>query len=118
MANPKGSFFLAQIVFILIIYYLGSGVSVDPAEQQRLDKVLKLPGQSFNASFDHYAGYVTVNEESGRALFYWLIEADEDPDSKPLVLWLNGGLEFELLHIFFLSFFIFIDVVLTIFLYA
>ncbi|XP_044472069.1 serine carboxypeptidase II-2 [Mangifera indica] len=91
MANPKGSFFLAQIVFILIIYYLGSGVSVDPVEQQRLDKVLKLPGQSFNTSFDQYAGYVTVNEESGRALFYWLIEADEDPDSKPLVLWLNGG---------------------------
>ncbi|XP_031247611.1 serine carboxypeptidase II-2 [Pistacia vera] len=91
MANPKGSSFLSQIVFILTFSYLGNGFSVDPVEQQRLDKVLKLPGQSFNASFEHYAGYVPVNEEFGRALFYWLIEADEDPDSKPLVLWLNGG---------------------------
>ena len=40
----------------------------------------------------NYAGYVTVSEESGRALFYWLTEAVDDPGSKPLVLWLNGGL--------------------------
>ncbi|KAL4577182.1 hypothetical protein LXL04_000909 [Taraxacum kok-saghyz] len=39
----------------------------------------------------NYAGYVTVSEESGRALFYWLTEAVDDPGSKPLVLWLNGG---------------------------
>ncbi|KAK4479455.1 hypothetical protein RD792_014969 [Penstemon davidsonii] len=60
-------------------------------EQQQLDRVLKLPGQNFSVSFEHYAGYVTVNKEYGRALFYWFLEADEDPSSKPLVLWLNGG---------------------------
>lgn len=42
-------------------------------------------------SFAQYAGYVNANEVSGKALFYWFIEAVEDPDSKPLVLWLNGG---------------------------
>nr|DAD45403.1 TPA_asm: hypothetical protein HUJ06_003632 [Nelumbo nucifera] len=63
----------------------------DPSSQQQLDRVLELPGQTFNVSFAHYAGYVTVNEASGRALFYWFFEAVEDPSSKPLVLWLNGG---------------------------
>lgn len=63
----------------------------DPFAQQELDRVLELPGQTFNVSFAHYSGYVTANEDSGRALFYWFIEAVEDPDSKPLVLWLNGG---------------------------
>eukprot|EP00262_Sarcandra_glabra_P012839 TRINITY_DN3397_c0_g1_i1.p1 TRINITY_DN3397_c0_g1~~TRINITY_DN3397_c0_g1_i1.p1 ORF type:complete len:498 (-),score=90.95 TRINITY_DN3397_c0_g1_i1:296-1789(-) len=58
---------------------------------QKLDKVAQLPGQAFNVNFAHYAGYVTVNKESGRALFYWFFEAVEDPSSKPLVLWLNGG---------------------------
>ncbi|KAL3824664.1 hypothetical protein ACJIZ3_020693 [Penstemon smallii] len=29
-------------------------------EQQQLDRVLKLPGQNFNVSFEHYAGYVTL----------------------------------------------------------
>ncbi|MFS7935580.1 putative carboxypeptidase D [Helianthus anomalus] len=80
------------LTFVLIS--LHSSVTLcntDPTTQQRLDQVTSLPGQHFNVDFSHYAGYVTVNEESGRALFYWLTEAIEDPASKPLVLWLNGG---------------------------
>ncbi|KAK6942332.1 Peptidase S10, serine carboxypeptidase [Dillenia turbinata] len=65
--------------------------SLEPTPQQKLDRVGKLPGQNFNIGFAHYSGYVTVNEESGRALFYWFFEATEDPSSKPLLLWLNGG---------------------------
>ncbi|KAL3623939.1 Serine carboxypeptidase-like 29 [Castilleja foliolosa] len=65
--------------------------SSDPHNRQQLDRVSKLPGQNFNVNFAHYSGHVTVNKESGRSLFYWFFEADEDPSSKPLVLWLNGG---------------------------
>ncbi|XP_023752643.1 serine carboxypeptidase-like 31 [Lactuca sativa] len=54
------------------------------------DLVTDLPGQP-NVEFQHYAGYVTVNENNGRALFYWFYEAWTLPDEKPLVLWLNGG---------------------------
>uniref|UniRef100_A0ACD5YL68 Uncharacterized protein n=1 Tax=Avena sativa TaxID=4498 RepID=A0ACD5YL68_AVESA len=55
------------------------------------DKVSELPGQPGLAVFDQYAGYVTVNSASGKALFYYFAEAAEDPSTKPLVLWLNGG---------------------------
>ncbi|KAG5046707.1 hypothetical protein JHK86_016113 [Glycine max] len=41
--------------------------------------------------FQHYAGYVTVNETNGRVLFYWFYEAMTKPQDNPLVLWLNGG---------------------------
>ncbi|KAK8607926.1 hypothetical protein V6N13_023370 [Hibiscus sabdariffa] len=54
------------------------------------DLVTDLPGQPA-VDFRHYAGYVTVNEKNGRALFYWFYEAMSHPDEKPLVLWLNGG---------------------------
>ncbi|GMJ14661.1 serine carboxypeptidase-like 31 [Hibiscus trionum] len=54
------------------------------------DLVTDLPGQPL-VNFRHYAGYVTVNENYGRALFYWFYEAMSQPDEKPLVLWLNGG---------------------------
>lgn len=54
------------------------------------DLVTNLPGQP-RVDFQHYAGYVTVNESSGRALFYWFYEAMTKPEEKPLVLWLNGG---------------------------
>jgi hypothetical protein len=38
--------------------------------------------------FTQYSGYVTVNEQAGRALLYWLIEspASRGADSKPLVV--------------------------------
>ncbi|EEF40892.1 serine carboxypeptidase-like 31 isoform X2 [Ricinus communis] len=52
--------------------------------------VTNLPGQPA-VDFRQYAGYVTVNEKNGRALFYWFYEATTHPDEKPLVLWLNGG---------------------------
>ncbi|CAA7029673.1 unnamed protein product [Microthlaspi erraticum] len=53
------------------------------------DLVTAFPGQP-KVSFRHYAGYVTVDETNGRALFYWFFEAMNSPNVKPLVLWLNG----------------------------
>ncbi|KAH7525174.1 hypothetical protein FEM48_Zijuj06G0197000 [Ziziphus jujuba var. spinosa] len=54
------------------------------------DLVLSLPGQP-KVGFKQYAGYVDVDVKAGRSLFYYFVEADKDPDSKPLTLWLNGG---------------------------
>ncbi|CAN6675236.1 unnamed protein product [Malus baccata var. baccata] len=62
----------------------------DPLRQQKADQVTELPGQP-PVSFKHYAGYVTVNHTHGRALFYWFFEATNNPQDKPLLLWLNGG---------------------------
>jgi len=59
-------------------------------ENNIADLVTNLPGQP-PVDFQHYAGYVTVNETNGRALFYWFYEAMTKPEDKPLVLWLNGG---------------------------
>ncbi|OAY72198.1 Serine carboxypeptidase-like 34, partial [Ananas comosus] len=59
-------------------------------DRQEADRVESLPGQPL-VSFRHYAGYITVNEPHGRALFYWFFEAARDVEKKPLVLWLNGG---------------------------
>jgi len=60
---------------------------------KKADKISELPGQPEKAAFDQYAGYVTVDATSGKALFYYFAEAAEDPSTKPLVLWLNGGKE-------------------------
>ncbi|KAG0482039.1 hypothetical protein HPP92_010129 [Vanilla planifolia] len=80
------------LLFILCFFFSSSRtVAESAAELQNTDKVQLLPGQSFNVSFAHYAGYITVKEDYGRAFFYWFFEAAEDPETKPLVLWLNGG---------------------------
>jgi len=69
-----------------------SSCSLSLASNQRdADRVARLPGQPESPSVSQFAGYVTVNERHGRALFYWFFEAQTTPEEKPLLLWLNGG---------------------------
>lgn len=62
-----------------------------PSGTKEADRVLGLPGQPPRVNFRQYSGYVTVNEEHGRELFYYFVESPYDAESKPLILWLNGG---------------------------
>ncbi|KAJ0935746.1 putative carboxypeptidase D [Helianthus annuus] len=55
------------------------------------DKISSLPGQPAGTNFDQYSGYVTVDPNHGRALFYYLAESPVNSSTNPLVLWLNGG---------------------------
>lgn len=57
------------------------------------NRIQRLPGQPTGADFGQYAGHVTVDEAAGRALFYYFVESPHDPSSKPLALWLNGGMK-------------------------
>ncbi|GLJ12297.1 hypothetical protein SUGI_0188230 [Cryptomeria japonica] len=59
--------------------------------QKEKDRIEALPGQPSNVTFQHYSGYVTVDSNRGRALFYYFVEAIDDHSTKPLLLWLNGG---------------------------
>lgn len=56
------------------------------------DKITELQGQPDGVNFDQYAGYVTVDHNHGRALFYYFVESSSNASSKLLVLWLNGGI--------------------------
>lgn len=60
-------------------------------EYYSYDRVINLPGQPTTPSVSQFSGYITVNKDHGRALFYWFFEAQSHPHNKPLLLWLNGG---------------------------
>ncbi|KAK1268108.1 Serine carboxypeptidase-like 25 [Acorus gramineus] len=78
----NGRLVLNIIVCVVLV------VSVKASEEA--DRITSLPGQP-EVTFRQFSGYVTVDDNAGRALFYWLTEAVSQPESKPLVLWLNGG---------------------------
>ncbi|CAK9168863.1 unnamed protein product [Ilex paraguariensis] len=80
----------APIFLFLVLSSLTTILAVALTKQQEMDRISALPGQP-PVTFSQFSGYVTVNEQHGRALFYWLTEATTNPDKKPLVLWLNGG---------------------------
>ncbi|KAF7816750.1 Serine carboxypeptidase-like 42 [Senna tora] len=70
----------------VLMVMLGVWVEGYPIE----DLVGRLPGQP-KVGFKQYAGYVDVDVKHGRSLFYYFVEAENEPDVKPLTLWLNGG---------------------------
>lgn len=53
------------------------------------DEIEHLPGVNFNLTFKQYSGY--LDGGLGRKLFYWLVESEVEPQTAPLLLWLNGG---------------------------
>ncbi|XP_051116587.1 serine carboxypeptidase-like 34 [Andrographis paniculata] len=75
---------------VMVMVLMRVAVAVTPEQQQMADRVEQLPGQPA-VKFKQYAGYVTVNNTHGRALFYWFFEATTNPHNNPLLLWLNGG---------------------------
>lgn len=71
---------------IMMIIVMGVWVEGYPKE----DLVTRLPGQP-NVGFKQYAGYVDIDVTTGKSFFYYFVEAENDPQNKPLTLWLNGG---------------------------
>ncbi|XP_028112919.1 serine carboxypeptidase-like 45 isoform X1 [Camellia sinensis] len=51
------------------------------------DRIHQLPGQP-QVSYHQFSGYVTVDAKKQKAQ---VLEAESNPASKPLVIWLNGG---------------------------
>ncbi|PWZ21267.1 Serine carboxypeptidase 24 [Zea mays] len=91
----SGALVMAIVVLLLLPPYgAGAEECEDGGISSRAragDRVEALPGQPAVA-FAQYSGYVAVDRDRGRALFYWLTEAvGDDAAAKPLVLWLNGG---------------------------
>lgn len=54
------------------------------------DLVESIPDFDYNAS-KIYSGYLSIENQPGKNLHYLLVESQGNPETDPLVLWLNGG---------------------------
>ena len=98
---------LFQLIFFMVVE--SSLSSFDKSSHSTFDRINQLPGQP-QVSYQQFSGYVTVDEKKQRALFYYFVEAEIDPASKPLVLWLNGGpklltFSFQKKHMLYIKYF-------------
>eukprot|EP00775_Hariotina_reticulata_P002928 gene2928-3214_t len=94
---------LRILLFVLICLHGQRSVALKPFKSTILrstesytaaaeaDRVLDLPGSPAELDFALFAGYVTVSEVAGRALYYVFAEARSRARHAPLLLWLNGG---------------------------
>ncbi|KFK39840.1 hypothetical protein AALP_AA3G294800, partial [Arabis alpina] len=53
--------------------------------------ITKLPGFNNNFPSKHYAGYVAIDKEGSKNLWYYFVESERNASEDPVVLWLNGG---------------------------
>ena len=53
------------------------------------------PGLDWKPNFRQFSGYLTVDEDTGRNIFYWYVESQNDPKNDPLVYWSNGTYKFR-----------------------
>ncbi|XP_074318420.1 serine carboxypeptidase-like 45 [Silene latifolia] len=77
---------MSPITWLIVISTLMHYVTSYPETE-----LIKTLPQQPAVNFKQFAGYVTVDEAQQRHLFYYFVEAETNPQSKPLVLWLNGG---------------------------
>lgn len=68
-------------VAIMVLQSRGQG----PVE----DEVRDLPGLSVQPTFKQYSGFLYAGGD--RRLHYWYMESQRNPNTDPLLLWLNGG---------------------------
>ncbi|KAB1225987.1 Serine carboxypeptidase 24 [Morella rubra] len=78
------------LLYMSFLFFSSNAAIAALPKPQELDRISVLPGQP-PVTFAQFSGYIPVNKQHGRALFYWLTEATAHPEKKPLVLWLNGG---------------------------
>ncbi|XP_010496048.2 PREDICTED: serine carboxypeptidase-like 43 [Camelina sativa] len=86
---PCQTIVVMMMVVLVTVQWLGCTCSFAEGYPED-DLVVVLPGQP-KVGFRPFAGYINVDSENGRSLFYYYVEAVKEPDTKPLTLWLNGG---------------------------
>ncbi|KAG8371670.1 hypothetical protein BUALT_Bualt13G0112400 [Buddleja alternifolia] len=81
--------FFCYLTTLILIQIVLNCVPISSAPEAAI--VTKIPG--FDGSFPskHYSGYVNIDEAHGRKLFYYFVESERNPQTDPIVLWLNGG---------------------------
>ncbi|KAK1318944.1 Serine carboxypeptidase 1 [Acorus calamus] len=76
---------LLSLLFLMMFILLVTEAAPESA------LVTHLPGFDGDFPSKHYAGYVTVDEDRGRNLYYYFVVSEGNPSKDPVVLWLNGG---------------------------
>uniref|UniRef100_A0A6P4AWI9 Carboxypeptidase n=1 Tax=Ziziphus jujuba TaxID=326968 RepID=A0A6P4AWI9_ZIZJJ len=89
MAETSLIFYRGLVLGSIACLFLGFVVPTQSAPEAAL--VTQLPGFTGTFPSKHYSGYVTIDENHGRNLFYYFVESERKPTEDPVVLWLNGG---------------------------
>jgi len=68
--------------------YIESGDIETGRDLARVDSSLL---QGLNEDIESYSGFLTVDKQNYGNMFFWFFPAEENPETAPVVIWLQGG---------------------------
>jgi len=68
--------------------YIEAGQLEEARQLARVDPTLL---EGVNSDLESYAGFITVDEPNQGNMFFWFFPAQENPETAPVVIWLQGG---------------------------
>ncbi|KAL5006080.1 hypothetical protein ScPMuIL_017238 [Solemya velum] len=74
----------SQASLVICLSLIGLALSAVPQ-----DEVKSLPGLKKQPFWHHYSGYLKAS--GTKKLHYWFVESANNPQTDPVVLWMNGG---------------------------
>lgn len=74
----------------MYLYFLVFFAHVIHGTSFKSDEILSLPGLATGLKSKQFSGYLDVNKNKSH-LHYWFVESEQNPETDPVVLWLNGG---------------------------
>lgn len=74
----------------LTLLFVSYSSSFEYTNEALLDQVTELPGLTWQPKFNQFSGYLNL-PETQKFIHYWLVEAESNPESAPIVFWTNGG---------------------------
>lgn len=75
---------LHKFLFVFFVFGFSNGIKED-------DLVNPVPGLIFKSNFLTYSGYLNGNKDGTWKMHYMLTTSKTNPDTDPVLLWLNGG---------------------------
>ncbi|KAL5463745.1 hypothetical protein EMCRGX_G032672 [Ephydatia muelleri] len=55
------------------------------------DEIASLPGWDGPLPTKQYSGYIEIDATTGKYLHYWFVQSASNPETDPVVMWMNGG---------------------------
>jgi len=79
------------MLLLISLLALASGVTAAPRACPSQYEITNLPDLNVNLAFKQYSGYMDLNDGHGTEIFFWFVESQDNPETDPLALWMNGG---------------------------